>query len=125
MMVLTIYPEQTKWRARGGWNGTLTFVGDFEPGVTYRVNVSRKLKDRFGQALDSDYHFRFKVGDKKPALSMQSGLFIVEASSPLYPLWTRNLSGVDVELSRVPEQKLVPVLPGEKTDLKIENRHLS
>src|SRR5262249_24239534 len=47
--LVTIDPEPAQWRARGGWNGTLSFDGDFEPGVTYRVNVSRKLKDRFGQ----------------------------------------------------------------------------
>ena len=123
--LVTIEPEPMSWRAHGGWNGTLTFDGEFEPSVTYRVNVSRKMKDRFGQSLDSDYHFRFKVGDKRPALSMQRGLFVVEASSPLYPLWTRNLPGVDIEMAKVPEDKLVAMLSGEKTDLKLEKRHLA
>src|SRR5262249_552172 len=94
---VTINPDPYDLRARRGWNGTLTLDGNFEPSVTYHVNVKKTMKDRFGQSLDSDYHFRFRAGDKRPALSMQRGLFVVEASSPLYPLWTRNLPGVDVE----------------------------
>src|SRR5262249_31922573 len=109
---VTINPEPYRLRARGGWNGTLVFDGEYEPAVTYHVSVKKSMKDRFGQSLDSDYHFRFRTGDKRPALSMQSGLFVVEASSPLYPLWTRNLLGVDIELARVPEEKLVSVLQG-------------
>ncbi|HJZ88356.1 MAG TPA: MG2 domain-containing protein [Polyangia bacterium] len=97
---------------RGGWDGQISVEGEFAANVTYTVTLARTLRDRFGQKLDSDYSFRFTTSDSRAALSMQRGLFVVEASSPLYPLWTRNLSAIDVRLARIPENKLVPFLSG-------------
>jgi uncharacterized protein YfaS (alpha-2-macroglobulin family) len=85
---------------------------NLEPGTFYTVRLSAGVRDQFGQELkkEGEYSFSFTAGDAKPRLSMEAGTFAVEASWPRYSIWTRNLTHVDVQAARVPEDKLSAVL---------------
>ena len=72
---------------------------NLEPGTSYAVKIGKGLKDSFGQALSTEYAFHFTAGDAKPRLSMQGGTSVVEAQSGRYPLWTRNLTKLDVDIA--------------------------
>ncbi|MCS6915687.1 MAG: MG2 domain-containing protein [Myxococcota bacterium] len=81
-----------------------------EPTQTYEIRITRGLKDAFGQELAADHTFSFTTGDAQPRLSMIQGTCLVEANPGRLPLWTRNISTLEVAAARVPEDKLVPLL---------------
>jgi hypothetical protein len=93
-------PDHRKYRVRV----------NLEPGTAYEVKVSAGAKDSFGQPLAKDFTYSFTAGDARPRLSMDSGTYTLETASPRYPLWTRNLSSLQIEAARVPEDKIVPLL---------------
>jgi alpha-2-macroglobulin len=83
---------------------------NLEPGTRYTITLQKGVKDRFGQALADDFQQAFTVGDAKPRLKVAGGVYTVETSWPRYAVWTRNLSRVDVDAARVPDEKIVPLL---------------
>ncbi len=92
-----------------------------EDDTVYRVNVdlSSKTKytlrlgpmvDRFGQKLEAGFAHTFTSGMARPRISMERGIFALEASAPGYPVWSRNVSRFDVTCAAIPKNKLVSVL---------------
>jgi uncharacterized protein YfaS (alpha-2-macroglobulin family) len=110
LAALTIDPRPKNLRAHGGWDGAVTLEGELTPGQSYDIRLAGTLADQFGQKLGREVTLRLYASDMHPALAMQRGFFVVEASSPIYPFWTRNLPSADLVSVRVPEDRLVPTL---------------
>ncbi|HEX3476065.1 MAG TPA: MG2 domain-containing protein, partial [Kofleriaceae bacterium] len=68
------------------------------------------LVDTFGQKLARPAQFAFTTGDATPRLSMQRGIFAVEAGAKGYPVWSRNVGKLAIECAAIPRSKLVQLL---------------
>ncbi len=82
---------------------------DLDVETDYKITVG-KLADRFGQKLAQPFEATFHTGDAKPRLSMERGIFALEASAPGYPVWSRNVGKFEVECAQIPKERLVQVL---------------
>lgn len=85
---------------------------DLAATTTYELKVGA-LVDRFGQKLAAPYSHFFTSGKPQPRISMERGIYAVEASAFGYPVWTRNVSRVDVECAAIPKDKLVALLTSD------------
>lgn len=84
-------------------------TADLEVTTDYKVEV-KDLVDAFGQKLDKPVTHAFRTGDAAPRLSMERGIFALEASAKGYPLWSRNVGKFQLECAQIPRDKLVQVL---------------
>ena len=89
-----------------------TWSGDLEPGASYQLVIEKGLVDAFGQRIENERRHDFRVGDASPRLEAETGIYTVERASGRYPMWTRNLSDVEVRCATVPEARLSAVLTG-------------
>lgn len=87
-----------------------TVTANLEAQTAYTVTVAGTLVDTFGQPLGAAATATFHTGTARPRLSMERGIFAVEASAAGYPLWTRNIDKFSVECGAIPRSKLVQVL---------------
>ena len=88
---------------------TYTVTADLEVATDYNVTIA-PLADTFGQKLGTKTTHTFRTGDASPRLSMERGIFALEASAKGYPVWSRNIGAFDVECASIPRDKLVQVL---------------
>ncbi|MDX2093332.1 MAG: MG2 domain-containing protein [Kofleriaceae bacterium] len=86
-----------------------TVTADLDPKTTYKLTVG-PLVDTFGQKLDKPTVHEFRTGDARPRLSMERGIYALEASAKGYPLWSRNVGRFELECAAIPRDKLVQVL---------------
>ncbi len=86
---------------------------DLEVETDYELTVDETLVDRFGQKLAGDFQHTFRTGAATPRISMERGIFALEASAKGYPMWTRNITSYDVECAMIPRDKIVQVLTTE------------
>jgi uncharacterized protein YfaS (alpha-2-macroglobulin family) len=84
-------------------------TSDLEVATDYKVTV-KGLTDKFGQKLEQPYEIAFHTGDAQPRLSMERGIFALEASAPGYPVWSRNVGKFDVKCAQIPKASLVKLL---------------
>ncbi|MGE3546474.1 MAG: MG2 domain-containing protein, partial [Kofleriaceae bacterium] len=84
-------------------------TADLDTETDYKITVA-PLTDAFGQKLAKPVSQLFRTGDASPRLSMERGIFALEASAPGYPLWSRNVDTFSVECAAIPRDKLVQVL---------------
>ena len=84
-------------------------TADLETRTAYHITVDG-LADTFGQKLAAPSHFAFTTGDAAPRLSLQRGIFALEASARGYPVWSRNVGKFSVACAAIPRAKLVQVL---------------
>lgn len=99
-----------------GWlsdNDTVYHASVDLAGTTAYTLQVQGLVDRFGQKLEAPYQHRFTSGKPRPRISMERGIFALEASAAGYPVWTRNVSHFDVECAAVPQSKVVAVLTSD------------
>ncbi len=68
--------------------------------TSYTLTIEASQRDVFGQTLDKPQVLAFRTTDAKPTLSMESGYFIAELKRPVIPLWTRNVT--ELQLTVVP-----------------------
>src|SRR5262249_39803377 len=73
----------------------------------------KALTDVHGQALPKPYTHRFRTGDARPRISMERGIFALEASATGYPVWTRNVPDYEVECAAIPRDRLVALVTTE------------
>lgn len=85
---------------------------DLAATTAYAVRVSG-LVDRYGQKLAAPHVHYFTSGQPRPRISMERGIFALEASALGYPVWSRNVSHYDVECAAIPRDKLVAVLTSD------------
>jgi alpha-2-macroglobulin len=91
---------------------TYTVTADLDAQTTYQIKVAG-LVDTFGQKLAKPHDHTFKTGDGRPRISMERGIFALEASAKGYPLWTRNISKLELECAAIPKDRVVQVLTGD------------
>lgn len=84
-------------------------TSDLDTETDYTVTVAG-LVDSFGQKLAAPEVHQFRTGDALPRLSMERGIFALEASAKGYPVWSRNIGQFDLECAPIPRDKLVQVL---------------
>jgi len=82
---------------------------DLEVTTDYVVRIGA-LADKYGQKLAAPYQMKFHTGDAQPRLSMQRGIYALEASAKGYPLWSRNVGTFDVQCASIPTSRLVQTL---------------
>ena len=82
---------------------------DLDTQTTYKITVDG-LSDTFGQKLAKAKTVEFKTGDARPRISMERGIFALEASATGYPVWTRSIGKYEVECAQIPKDRLVQVL---------------
>ncbi|MGE0549418.1 MAG: alpha-2-macroglobulin [Kofleriaceae bacterium] len=84
-------------------------TADLDAETDYQLTIA-PLTDTFGQKLAKPTVQKFRTGDASPRLSMERGIFALEASAAGYPLWSRNVGKFSVECAAIPKDKLVQVL---------------
>ena len=84
-------------------------TADLDTKTAYKVRVANVV-DTFGQPLVKPSEHAFTTGDARPRISMERGIYALEASAKGYPLWSRNIGKYDVECAVIPKDKLVQVL---------------
>jgi alpha-2-macroglobulin len=85
---------------------------DLAANTPYEIKIT-SLVDRFGQKLSAPFSHRFTSGKPQPRLSMERGIYAVEASAFGYPVWSRNVSRFDYECAAIPKDKLVALLTSD------------
>ncbi|HSK01834.1 MAG TPA: MG2 domain-containing protein [Kofleriaceae bacterium] len=89
-----------------GFPGRCHSLGDAPAGLScearldaltsYTLTIEASQRDVFGQALDKPQTIAFRTTDAKPTISMESGYFIAELTRPVIPVWTRNVTSLEV-----------------------------
>jgi alpha-2-macroglobulin len=85
---------------------------DLDAATRYSIRVT-DLVDRFGQRLKTAAEHRFTSGQPRPRLSMERGIYALEASASGYPVWSRNVKHYDVECAAISKDQLVQVLTSD------------
>lgn len=83
---------------------TITISGATVGRTTYKVTVSGRVKDVFGQTLGSDQTLTFKVGPAEPFLRGPQSNFITldpASSKPALSLYVMNYNRLDVQIYAV------------------------
>jgi uncharacterized protein YfaS (alpha-2-macroglobulin family) len=107
--------QRREWLQR---NDTLReLTASLEPATSYTLQVDGKLRDRFGQKLGKTRKLSFTTTDASPALSMENGIYAIEAAQLLqgggYPLWSRNVDSFSLECAYVPKGRIVALLSAD------------
>jgi len=99
----------TLWVPRG--DAAVEATVTLEAETDYVLTVKKGLEDRFGQKLKKDQTFYFSTSNAKPSISMETGIFAIEAvQGQGFPVWSRNVNALDVTCAPVPEERLVKLL---------------
>ena len=91
---------------------TYTVTADLEIQTDYALTV-HGLVDTAGQKLAQPFAVHFHTGDARPRLSLERGIFALEASAKGYPVWSRNVRHYTVQCGAIPKRKLVQLLTGD------------
>ena len=84
-------------------------VADLDTETDYAIEVAG-LVDIHGDKLAVPGEHSFRTGDAQPRISMERGLYALEASAKGYPVWTRNVPSYEIECASIPKGKLVQLL---------------
>ena len=90
-----------------------TAVVDLKTTTKYTVRVAKGLKDIHGQELGRAKRWSFFTSDAAARLSMERGIYAVEAGAEGYPVWTRNVGKFQVQCARVAKKSVVRVLTSD------------
>ena len=74
----------------------LSCAVQLDPQTAYEIQIDAKQTDVFGQALGTTRVLNFRTTDAKPTISMESGYFVAELKRPVIPVWTRNVTAVQL-----------------------------
>jgi uncharacterized protein YfaS (alpha-2-macroglobulin family) len=85
---------------------------DLAENATYKIAVAG-LTDVHGQTLATAFTGEISTGAARSRLSMEAGIYALEASAKGYPVWTRNVTAYQLECAAIPRGKLVALLTGE------------
>jgi hypothetical protein len=82
-----------------------------QPETKYTVEISRNLKDKFGNRLGKDATREFRTGSYRPSVSMSEGNSIIEASgNHYYPVRMRNIDSLDLGLGKLGDDDVIDLL---------------
>ena len=85
--------------------------GQFEAQTSYTITVDAAQLDTFGQKLDKPQVIEFRTTDAKPTISLEAGYFVGELKRPVVPLWTRNVTELEVTAIAVTQANFHEVMP--------------
>jgi alpha-2-macroglobulin len=88
---------------------TYQVTTDLEATTKYTLRIA-ELTDTFGQSLARPFVGTFTTGAARPRISMERGIYAVEAAAKGYPVWTRNVGKYEVECAAIPKGRIVQVL---------------
>ena len=106
--LVTVTPEIPGMHVIG--NGqSVSIVGATKSHVTYKVTVSGKIVDDFGQHLGKDATETFTVGDAYPTFYGPSGMVVLDpmAAKPTLDFFTTNYEQLKVRIYQVDTTDLV------------------
>ncbi|MBU1077044.1 MAG: Ig-like domain-containing protein, partial [Spirochaetes bacterium] len=84
---------------------------EYKPETSYKVTISKDLKDIFGQALGEDIHLDVNVGSFLPGIYMPGGMGVVEAyEGRKIPITLINPETIDVSSSVLTRDEVIPYL---------------
>jgi hypothetical protein len=89
-------------------------TADLDTETDYKIKIG-KLVDSFGQELAKPQVLAFRTGNALPRLSMERGIFALEATAKGYPVWSRNVGKFDLECAAIPKERIVTVLTTDRT----------
>ncbi|MBA3502168.1 MAG: hypothetical protein H0T65_17520, partial [Deltaproteobacteria bacterium] len=69
-----------------------------EARTEYTLTIADTQKDLFDQKIDKKQTLTFKTADAQPTISMDSGYFVAELKRPVLPIWTRNVTKLDLRI---------------------------
>jgi uncharacterized protein YfaS (alpha-2-macroglobulin family) len=81
-----------------------------EAATQYALKIDAALTDRFGQKLKNAQTIRFGTTDAAPSVSLERGIYAIEAMSEGYPVWSRNVPRLDLHCAQVPTKRIVQTL---------------
>ena len=91
-----------------GFPKTCHVLSSEKPGVSceaqlearteYTITVADTQLDVFGQKLGKKEVIQIRTADAQPTISMDSGYFVAELKRPVLPIWTRNVSKLDLRI---------------------------
>jgi len=87
--------------------------GLLEALTSYTITVGKDQKDIFGQTIDKPQTIAFRTADAKPTISVESGYFVAELKRPVVPVWTRNVTEMEVtavQLTQANFHEMAPLL---------------
>jgi uncharacterized protein YfaS (alpha-2-macroglobulin family) len=67
-----------------------------EAQTAYTLTIDKAQQDVFGQTLDKPQTIAFRTTDAQPTISVESGYFVAELKRPVLPVWTRNVTELQV-----------------------------
>jgi hypothetical protein len=109
---VTLHPDIPGFST--GWvqqdERTFTQTLNLEAATDYELRFAQGLTDRFGQRLASATNVAFRTTDASPRLYLETGIFAVEAESPGFPVYTRNLSEFRVQCAFIPKNEIPRML---------------
>ncbi len=88
----------------------LSCAAQLEARTDYTVTIAETQLDAFDQKLGKKEVITFRTADALPTISMESGYFVAELKRPVVPVWTRNVTELEV--------KLVDVTPANFNELR-------
>lgn len=88
-------------------------TADLDPHVKYKITVDDGLVNALGDKLAAAWQMEITTTDARGRLSMERGIFAVEASAKGYPLWSRNLSKYTITCAEIPKDHLVALLAAD------------
>jgi uncharacterized protein YfaS (alpha-2-macroglobulin family) len=97
-----------RWVSRDPTTAQVTL--DLDASSEYTIHVDAEIADQFGQHLDAPIERRFRTTDASPRVSMETGIFAVEAALPGYRVWSRNVRHLDVTCAFVPTARIPEIL---------------
>lgn len=86
---------------------------NLEAQTDYELSVDKGLTDQYGQELAEGMKVSFRTADARPSIKMETGVYALEKHAAGYPLWTRNVSDLEILCARVPKERVVSVLTSE------------
>ncbi|HTJ42511.1 MAG TPA: MG2 domain-containing protein [Kofleriaceae bacterium] len=87
-------------------------TADLETDTEYAIKIDA-LTDAAGQKLTAPFEQHFTTGDARPRISMERGIYALEASAKGYPVWSRNVKKYQVECAQIPRDRVVQLLTTE------------
>ena len=67
-----------------------------EAQTSYTLTIDKTQQDAFGQTIEKAETLAFGTTDAQPTISVESGYFVAELKRPVLPVWTRNVTELQV-----------------------------
>jgi alpha-2-macroglobulin len=74
----------------------LSCSATLEAHTSYKLTIDAGQRDVFDQKLDKPQVLTFHTTDARPSVSMETGYFVAELKRPVLPVWTRNVTQLQV-----------------------------